>query len=317
MTYLFTVPEYSKWARTPARTVLNFDPFFVCGQLHHLKESVEFVAVFLVSRHDPFDHVYNTKEGLCRLRISIEILDESGKRTVFANHMARSGQTLWGHGKGYVQFMKRSELEWSSCVCRRDDSITIRCTVFIDVEVEVRKLPAKVFAAEQIVQASKPVAGTTGAFGGGSWYLKVYPNGYCEASRDWVSVFLGRGRSDETETMAEFRFEVIGVVGAGEGEWLRHMFDHDNPAHGARCLVKSSDLTQVEHMATNNDRLVIHCHLRLIKTTTTRLPPTTEPPTAIAVPPSDGLKHHLKVPARLPKSWEKGWMKRRGMQLHC
>uniref|UniRef100_N1R553 Uncharacterized protein n=1 Tax=Aegilops tauschii TaxID=37682 RepID=N1R553_AEGTA len=148
------------------------------------------------------------------------------------------------------------------------------------------------------------------SFGGGSWYLKVYPNGYCEASRDWVSVILGRGRSGETETTAEFCFEVIGVVGAGEGEWLRHMFDHDNPAHGSRCLVKSSDLTQAEHMATDNDRLVIRCHLRLIKKTTTRLPPTTEPPTAITVPPSDGLKHHHKVPTRLSKSWEKGWMKR-------
>ncbi|XBI96241.1 hypothetical protein VPH35_032564 [Triticum aestivum] len=302
MTYLFTVPEYSKWARTPARIALNFDPFFVCGQLHHLKvypagfdeELAEFVAVFLIARHGPFDQVYNTNEGLCRLRISIEILDESGERTVFDNYTA-------------------SELECSSCIRRHDDSFTLRCTVFVNVEVEVRKMPAKV---------SKPEAGTISAsyamtigffsnrkfsFGGGSWYLKVFPNGYCDASMDWVS----------TETMAEFRFEVIGVMGAVEGEMLRHMFDHDNLAHGSQCLVESGDLTQTEHMATDNDRLVIRCHLQLIKTTTARLPPTTEPPTAITVPPSDGLKHISRCPARLTKSWEKGWMKRRGMQLHC
>ena len=59
--------------------------------------------------------------------------------------------------------MKRSELECSSCIRRHDDSFTIRCTVFVDVEVEVRNMPVKVFAAEQMVQASKPAAGTTSA----------------------------------------------------------------------------------------------------------------------------------------------------------
>ncbi|XBJ05725.1 hypothetical protein VPH35_024460 [Triticum aestivum] len=296
VTYLFTVPEYSKWARTLPSTALNFDPFFVRGVLHHLKvypagfdkESAEFVAIFLVARNGPFDHIYNTNEGRCRLRM------------------------------GYVRFVKRSELEWSSCVCRQDDSFTIRCTVFIDVDVEVRKLPAKVFAAEQIVQAWKPAAGTTGAsytmtiaffsnvrafsFGGGSWYLKVYPNGYCDASRDWVSVFLGRARSDETETTAEFHFEVIGLAGAGEAEHLRHTFDQDNPTHGSPFVLKTSDLTLVEQIDSDNDRLIIRCHLRVINTTTARLPPTTEPPAAIAFPPSDRLKHHLKVPARSPEN---------------
>ena len=86
-TYLFTVPHYSKWARMPAGTALNFDPLWVNGRsgAYFLKvypagfdqESSDYVAVFL-GIHGSFKY---EPEGA--RRFLFEILDVTGERAVF------------------------------------------------------------------------------------------------------------------------------------------------------------------------------------------------------------------------------------------
>ncbi|KAM0832297.1 hypothetical protein ACQ4PT_064984 [Festuca glaucescens] len=229
-TCLFTVPHYSKWARMPAGTSLMFDPLLVDDSNAHYRlrvypagfdeESADFIAVFIHTGAGAT--LKYMPEGTCR--ISFEILDETGERTVFDNHTALSGQTLAhsGSSRGYVRFVKRREMEASSCVRHGDDSFVVRSTV--SIRAKVSKRPDKVFVADQALSIRKPEAKTIMGshtitincfskvkaalrsgecaqsaqfrFAGTSWYIKVYPNGRCDASRGCVSVFLGRGRSD-------------------------------------------------------------------------------------------------------------------------
>jgi hypothetical protein len=110
-TCLFTVPEYSKWARMPAGRSLMFAPILADemnieyrlivypGGFH--AESADFIAVFIFAgaQGETFKYM---PEGTCT--ISFEILDETGHRTVFDNHTAASEQTLelQNSCKGYV-----------------------------------------------------------------------------------------------------------------------------------------------------------------------------------------------------------------------
>jgi hypothetical protein len=162
-TFLFKVPQYSKWSRMLAGTALNFDPFFVEGLGYRLnvypagfdEESADYIAVF-VSAHKNFKYV---PEGTCR--ILFEFLDDAGERAVFSNSSAGSGQETFVDyvnsrgSRGYVRFVKRSEMEASSCV-RRDDSFVIRCTV--SKHEEVYKRPAEMFKAEAALSFPEPAS---------------------------------------------------------------------------------------------------------------------------------------------------------------
>jgi speckle-type POZ protein len=269
-------------------------------------ESADFIAVFIFAgaRGETFKYM---PEGTCT--ISFEILDETGHRTVFDNHTAASEQTLelQNSCKGYVRFVKRREMEASSCVRRHDDSFVIRCTVsFLK---EVTKRPSKVFLADQAPSPPKPEEArtTTGShvftidcfsevkaalrsgecahsaqfrLGGSSWYIKVYPNGHSDFSRGYVSVFLGRGRSDERGTTAEFGFEIVGLTEVGKVEFRKHTFDGADPEDGFPFLATCSDVASIQNKI---DRLAVRCLLRVMNVgTTPSWLPAALPPTVVS-----------------------------------
>jgi hypothetical protein len=136
-TKLFTVPDYSKWARMPAGSVLKFDRFSLRDGSYRLKvypagfdeESVGYVAIFVT--HEGFVAPWFDPA----IRVLIEILDVGGPRAVFNNHTAGSEQTLVdaAGSKGYVRFVTRTELEEAFCI-RADDTFTVRCTLSVDVK---------------------------------------------------------------------------------------------------------------------------------------------------------------------------------------
>uniref|UniRef100_A0ACD5YUV1 Uncharacterized protein n=1 Tax=Avena sativa TaxID=4498 RepID=A0ACD5YUV1_AVESA len=283
----------------PAGTALNFDTFLVLGSGYHLKvypagldgDSADFVAIFVVGsfHHDQYAHT------AAPARVSLEILDASGKHTVFDDHTARSEQTLRNHkrSKGYVRFVNRREMESSCCVREDDDSLTIRCTLSVDREV-TRPLvmappppdkPAEGTAADvgsprvtvggfsrlrAALRTGECAYTTQFSLGGSSWYFKVYPNGHCDASKDCVVVFLGRGKSDEPTTTAQFRFDLAEEETEKKVEFMKHTFDRDNPVHAVPYLATNSDsdLASAEQM---DDCFVVQCHLRVIKVRTPSL----------------------------------------------
>ncbi|CAM0902355.1 unnamed protein product [Alopecurus aequalis] len=290
-TQLFTLPDYSRWARMPIGSALNFDTFLLLGSSYHLKvypagldtDSADFIAVFVIgSFDDNYSHI-------AAARVSIEILDASRKHTVFDDHTARSEQTLRDHkrSKGYVRFVNRREMEASCCVREDDDSLTIRCTLSVDREVTKPLImaplpPYKPVEATAMALGSLTVmvsefsrlraALRTGEcahtphfdLGGSSWYFKVYPNGHSDASKNCVAIFLGRGKSDRPATTAKFRFELdnddlVEEETQKKMVFMEHTFDRDSPVHVVPCLVTSSDL------AYSDDCLVVRCHLRVTK----------------------------------------------------
>ncbi|CAM0902354.1 unnamed protein product [Alopecurus aequalis] len=291
---LFTVTDYSRWARMAPGTALNFGSLQLDFQSYHLKvypagldrDSADFVAVFVDGGSFKDHYPSHTSAA----RVSIEILDVSRKHTVFDNHTARSEQTLRDNGstKGYVCFVNRREME-ASCVVREDDdSLTIRCTLSVDREVSWPLIMAPSPPDEAAEGAATGVGCrvvTIGGFsrlraalrpgecaytphfalGGSSWYLMVFPNGHCDASKDCVAVFLGCGKSDEPATTAEFRFEVAEQEAGKEAEFTKHTFDRDAPVHVSPYLVASRDL------ASAADNLIVRCHLQVIKVTTPSL----------------------------------------------
>jgi hypothetical protein len=132
-TKLCTVTDYSRWARMPPGTALNFGSLNLY-EGYHLKvypagldkDSADFVAVFVGGPFDDSPYSYRAPA-----RFSLEILDASRKHTVFDDSTARSELTLRNHqrSKGYVRFVNRREMEASCCVREDDDSLTIRFTL--------------------------------------------------------------------------------------------------------------------------------------------------------------------------------------------
>jgi speckle-type POZ protein len=272
------------------------------------KDSADFVAVFVGGPFD--DSPYSCRAPA---RFSLEILDASRKHTVFDDSTARSELTLRDHQrrKGYVRFVNRREMEASCCVREDDDSLTIRFTLSIDREA-IRPLMWAPLPRDEAAEGAETAVGsrtmTIGSFsrfraalrpgeraygphfalGRSSWYLKVYPNGHCDSSKDCVAVFLGRGKSDDPATTAEFCFELAidGLLGK-EAEFTKHTFDRDAPVHASPYLVKISDLASAQQMV-NDDCLIVRCHLRVIKFTTPTLllpaaaPTVTDPPCEVS-----------------------------------
>ncbi|KAM3391077.1 hypothetical protein ACQJBY_012626 [Aegilops geniculata] len=299
-TRLFTVPDYSKWALMRPGSALLFDhalhllgysydvKVYPAGYVKAKEEAVcpagyskeaDFVAVFA----EPTTHRYYSKD-MEASRISMEILDGSGERTVFDNHTVTSRQ----NGKlntGYVWFVKRRELEASGCL--HGDSFTIRCTASADVQVtrsSAEVMEALTAAASDpsktqltgshvltidrfskikaVLRTGDCVHSTQFSLGGSNWYFKVYPNGsgrYGDRTSCGMSVFLGRGRSNEPATTAEFRFE---MGDQKEVRSTKHTFRHHDPEHEFPYFQYFAGKT------IDDDRLVVRCHVRVIKAET-------------------------------------------------
>lgn len=119
----------------PPDSALKFKPFNFRGRFWHSKvypagfnnDTADFVAAFVKCFEGSFSP---------RTKISIEILDKSGEHTVFDDHTTKLEFILadgYESSKGYIKFVKRRELEASSCV--HNDSFMVRCTLSVDVKV--------------------------------------------------------------------------------------------------------------------------------------------------------------------------------------
>ncbi|XBI41951.1 hypothetical protein VPH35_126350 [Triticum aestivum] len=219
--------------------------------------------------------------------ISIEILDATGKHTVFHNESDRA--TIQEPSECFMLCLcaSRRELEVSSCVCARYDEFTLRCTL-------EKKQPQKewppllgnlfksnaVFSKKSNAILEPPEAAMAGshtltigsvselravlhdgecaysthfAVGGSTWYLK-----FCPKSYEWTFLYLVRmNKADETPaTTVEFSFQLEGAVNF-ESKKMRHTFDRDNDDFYCQ-------LEQIGVLPMNDDRLIVTCYLAVI-----------------------------------------------------
>ncbi|KAE8775791.1 hypothetical protein D1007_51696 [Hordeum vulgare] len=201
----------------------------------------------------------------CRTDVSIgiEILDETGRHTVF-HEETRPGFRANGSSSLLVS---RRELEASSCV--RNDSFTVRCTMTTKQHRDLSR--SKELAAMDAMIGSHTLAiasvcklkaglrdgesaySTRFAVGGCTWYLKFYPCHHGFA----LHLVRASKHADEPPATAEFSFELEGLVNF-ESRKMTHTFHYDNK-HISRYPLKLSS-TPVMH----DDRLLIRCHLAVM-----------------------------------------------------
>ncbi|OEL24358.1 BTB/POZ and MATH domain-containing protein 4 [Dichanthelium oligosanthes] len=128
--------------------------------------------------------------------------------------------------------------------------------------------------------------------GGSNWYIKVYPNGHDDGSKDSVSFFLARGRCDEPETTAEFAFELVDFKEAGNSKSAKARRTFDNDASNSEHLGfqrVAAELQSARQM--RYDRLIVRCKLGVFKGKPP-CPLLAEVPT-IAVPEEGSLSSNL------------------------
>lgn len=130
-TRLFTMPDYSESARMAPGSTLTLETFQFRGQGWRVDVdpagSLACADSLTVSVTVVADRGWNYPENMAT-KISIDILDESGERAAFDRcHKARPDGC---GGFGFLSVSK-AELEASSCI--RDDSLTIRCTMSVDI----------------------------------------------------------------------------------------------------------------------------------------------------------------------------------------
>ncbi|XP_066344569.1 BTB/POZ and MATH domain-containing protein 1-like [Miscanthus floridulus] len=120
--------------------------------------------------------------------------------------------------------------------------------------------------------------------GESNWYIKVYPNGHDDGSRDSVSCFLARGKSGEPETTAEFTFELLNFADAAGNKSAKERVTFANDAGNSEHLGLQRAAADLQQMS-SDDRLVVRCRLGVFR----GKPPSpllAEQPT-ITVPPDD------------------------------
>lgn len=122
--------------------------------------------------------------------------------------------------------------------------------------------------------------------GGSNWYIKVYPNGHDDSSKDSVSCFLARGKSGEPETTAEFTFELVSLADAAgnNNKSAKARVTFANDAGNSEHLGLQRAAADLQQMS-SDDRLVVRCRLGVFR----GKPPSpllAEQPT-ITVPPDD------------------------------
>ncbi|KAE8817798.1 hypothetical protein D1007_04416 [Hordeum vulgare] len=130
-TRLFTMPDYSESARMAPGSTLTLETFQFRGQGWRVDVdpagSLACSGCLTVSVTVVADHGWNYPENMAT-KISIDILDESGERAAFGRrHKARPDGC---GGFGFLSVSK-AELEASSCI--PGDSLTISCTISVDI----------------------------------------------------------------------------------------------------------------------------------------------------------------------------------------
>ncbi|KAF7006608.1 hypothetical protein CFC21_021641 [Triticum aestivum] len=230
--------------------------------------------------------------GLHRdISIGIEILDVTGRHTVFQDGNFLPGSTPGGD---YVMlFVSRRELEASSCV--RDGSFPIRCTMTTKQAARRSLSASKELMAMDAMVGSHTLAvgsfsklkaalrhmesaySTHFTIGGCTWYLKLCPDN----SDGLTFVFLVcASKADETPTTAEFSFELEGMLNF-ESQKMRHTFHHTIHQRFFRYRLEPLSSSSAMH----DDRLLIRCHLAVIPPHVTIQIPVTTPSTESVLTP--------------------------------
>ncbi|XBI04577.1 hypothetical protein VPH35_132844 [Triticum aestivum] len=215
--------------------------------------------------------------------ISIEILDATGKHTVFHNESNRA--TLQESNKCFILCLcvSRRELEASSCVCARYDEFTVRCTLEKTQQEKKRpRLLENLFKSSAVLEPSQvAMAGshtltigslsklravlhdgeyaysTHFAVGGSTWYIKFCPKSYKCTCLYLVRVRKGKEMPPMT---VEFSFQLDGVVNF-ESKKMRHTFDHDN--HKFYFKLEQIGTSPMQDNGLD-DRLVVRCCLAVV-----------------------------------------------------
>jgi hypothetical protein len=272
-TLLVKIPEYSKLLRLPG-PMKTLDVIFFRGLQWDLK-----VRAMPLEEGDLADYLivgvwpHNLKSDI-GTDISLEILDESGEHTVF---QSESSKGSWEEGRGCLMLRAGwRELEASSCVCRYDDSLTVRCTLKEQPKQRHRLLGSwpwskskKQLPVSEVAMAVSHTL-TIGSLselkamllskecaysrrftvGGSRWYLTLYPTPAV------VHLVRATKEDDETRTTAEFSFALEGAVNV-KSQKMRHTFDRHNPY----CLF--AYLPPEEPSSTSTDRLVVRCYVEV------------------------------------------------------
>jgi hypothetical protein len=222
--------------------------------------------------------------------ISIEILDKTGRETVFQSESSRVTEREIP-GLLFLQ-VRRSELEASSCVRRHDDSLFLRCTL-----TEQRRPPSRlqrscwldcssnsksesevtamarchtltVDSLSQITSAlrlpDECAYSTRFAVGGSRWFLKLDP------TLAVMRLVRATKEDDETRVTAELSFALEGAVSVQSGK-MTHTFHRDSPD----CVFAYHP--PEEPSTSSTDQLHVRCCLKVI-------PPAAVPSRATTIP---------------------------------
>ncbi|KAM0833599.1 hypothetical protein ACQ4PT_064160 [Festuca glaucescens] len=286
---LLSIKEYSKLMRAPVRDhhrdFIRFRDLWwdITVSSERLNEETgvsgsDFLSVSLFG-------VQNSLESSLRTDISIEILDKTGLFTVFQRESSRA--TMKGSAGSLVMYVRRSELEASSCI-RSNDSFYVRCTIkerlrpsllgnWFSSKPEVsgkvamaRSHTLTVDSLGQLKAALLPrecAYSTRFTVGGSTWYLKLNPT--------LAAVHLVRAtkEDDETQATAEFSFTLEGAVNVKSGK-MTHTFDRANPD----CMF-AYQLPE-EPSTSTTDQLHVQCCVKVIPAVV----PTAVPSRAATVP---------------------------------
>ncbi|KAM3297992.1 hypothetical protein ACQJBY_039781 [Aegilops geniculata] len=281
MTSVVTVPRYSKLVRSPdvlSVGTLLFRDLYWDVQVQPMGFDEDGLAEDLVVSV-AINRGLHTLDSALGTYISIEILDATGKHTVFHNESNRA--TIQEPSECFMLCLcvSRRELEASSCVCARYNEFTLRCT--LEEKQQQKKRPrllgnslksdavleppqvamagshtltiGSVSQLRAALQDGECAYSTHFAVGGSTWYLK-----FCPRSYKLTYLYLVRANKvEETSvTTAEFSFELEGAVNF-ESQKMRHTFDRDNDDFYYQ-------LEQIGASPMQEDRLVVRCCLAVI-----------------------------------------------------
>uniref|UniRef100_A0A8I6XUA4 MATH domain-containing protein n=1 Tax=Hordeum vulgare subsp. vulgare TaxID=112509 RepID=A0A8I6XUA4_HORVV len=288
MTSVVRVRRYSKLVRSPELLLahqLLFDDLYWDVRVRPMSFDEEGLAEDLVvSVSINYRYRMHTLDSAVGTYVSIEILDATGKHTVF--HIESDRATIQEHTNYMLGLsVSRRELEASSCVCARYDEFTIRCTMEKKQQPE-KKLPRllrnllksntvleleppppqvamagshtltidSISKLKAVLQDDEYAYSTHFAVGGSTWYFRFCPKSYKCTS----CLYLVRANkaAEAPAATAEFSFQLEGVVNF-ESNKMRHTFDGDN----RKFYFK---LDSIADSPMHDDRLLVRCCLAVV-----------------------------------------------------
>ncbi|XBI41848.1 hypothetical protein VPH35_126257 [Triticum aestivum] len=269
---------YSKLVRS--RRLLNVGKVFFDGLVCNVEilpmcfDKDGLANVLIVSVGVTLDRHLRSFAGT---HVSLEILDATSQHTVFHKDSNQEDDRFYR----LTIYVRRCELEASSCVCARHDTLTIRCTLEKKQLATKRPRLLGIFFKPNAVQEPPQVA-MDGSYtlmvrsfselsaalraegdgiysrhftiGGSSWYLKFCPKYH---GRSFLCLGRGRMAKGEMPMTVEFSFDLKGVVNH-QSRKMTHTFDRDNDDY-------FYDLEQIRRTSPmQDDSLLVRCCLTVV-----------------------------------------------------